>query len=549
MAPHAPRPAPLLDFAREALGYERFRPGQEEGIEAVLAGRDTLAVLPSGLGKSAIYQLAGALIDGLTLVVSPLIALQRDQMASINGSNGLPAAAALNSTLPAAERRDLFGRIAAGEVEFLFLAPEQFANDEVMAALRNARPSLFVVDEAHCIFHWGHDFRPEYLRLGTVARALGSPVILALTATAGPLVRREIIERLGMDDPAIVVRGFDRPNIHFAAHQFADDASKREALVDFAKTHDGCGIVYAATRKRTEDLAALVAEAGVPAVAYHAGMPAAARAAAQTAFMDGAVRVIVATTAFGMGIDKRDVRFVLHFDISDSVDSYYQEVGRAGRDAEPAEGRLLFRSEDMAVRRFFAGSPELDDDDFAAVLAAIGRARARVDVDALRNRADLPAGVLRAALDALHSSGAVAIAPDGAISLVEGVDDGAAGSASEAADQRRTFERTRLEMIRGYAETRDCRREFLLSYLGEAFHGPCGHCDNCDAGSERANNPAHQPFALQCRVHHEQFGVGSVVRYEPGRIVVLFDTGGYRTLNLDLVLDEALLRAHAEAQD
>src|SRR5215217_3363248 len=216
--------------AQELLGYEQLRPGQEEAITAVLHGPDTLAVMPTGSGKSAIYQIAGALIPGATIVVSPLIALQRDQVEAIAGMDA-GRAALVNSALPASERTEALDEFAEGAAEFLFLAPEQFANEETFARVQASKPSLFVVDEAHCISEWGHDFRPEYLRLGAVIEALGRPRVLALTATASPPVRQEIVKRLGMREPRIVVRGFDRPNIRLAVEGFSDEEDKREALI------------------------------------------------------------------------------------------------------------------------------------------------------------------------------------------------------------------------------------------------------------------------------------------------------------------------------
>ncbi|MGI8406234.1 MAG: RecQ family ATP-dependent DNA helicase [Thermomicrobiales bacterium] len=264
--------------AQEKFGLEKLRPGQGEAIDGVLRGRDTLAVMPTGSGKSAIYQIAGVTIDGYTIVVSPLIALQQDQVESIvdmgAGAAGaaVGAAAEVNSTLTDTERDDVFARLQEGKIEFLFLAPEQFANEDTMACLEKTPPALFVVDEAHCISEWGHDFRPDYLRLGAMIEQLGHPLTLALTATAAPPVRQEIIERLGMRDPAVVVKGFDRPNIRLAVETFEDEESKRDALLERIEASAKPGIVYAATRRDTEELANALAERGISAAAYHAGL-------------------------------------------------------------------------------------------------------------------------------------------------------------------------------------------------------------------------------------------------------------------------------------
>ncbi|MDX6724823.1 MAG: ATP-dependent helicase RecQ, partial [Solirubrobacteraceae bacterium] len=347
--------------AREVLGFEALRPGQGEAVESVLGGRDTLAVLSTGSGKSAIYQLAGLFTEGATLVISPLIALQRDQVDGLREQ--ALGAAQLNSSLSQAERAQALADLADDALEFLFLAPEQLSNPEVLDELAAARPSLVVVDEAHCISEWGHDFRPEYLRLGTAIETLGHPTVLALTATAAPPVREEIIQRLGLTDPEVVVRGFDRPNIDLAVERFHDERRQRDALLRRVAEARKPGIVYAATRRATEELAEALRERGVDAAAYHAGLRASAREDVQERFMESAVDVIVATTAFGMGVDKADVRFVFHAHVPDSVDSYFQEIGRAGRDGEPSDAVLFYRPEDLGLRRFFAGGGQVGIDE------------------------------------------------------------------------------------------------------------------------------------------------------------------------------------------
>jgi ATP-dependent DNA helicase RecQ len=348
----------LRQVARDLLGYEDFRPGQERAMQAVLAGRDTLAVLPSGAGKSAVYQVAGPLVDGPVLVVSPLIALQRDQVQRLEDVPELGRAAMLNSGLSAGDQRAALEGLADGTVRYLFLAPEQLTKPEVVEAIAGAGPALFVVDEAHCVSAWGHDFRPDYLRLGGVVEQLGHPTVLALTATAAPPVRAEIVERLGMTDPEVVVAGFDRPEIRLEVEQHADAHAKDAAVLDrvLAEVGEGRvpGIVYSATRRGTEDIAAALADRGLRAAAYHAGLRKSEREETQRAFMEDDLDVVVATTAFGMGIDKPDTRFVVHAEPADSVDSYYQEIGRAGRDGEPALALLVSRQEDLGIRKFFA---------------------------------------------------------------------------------------------------------------------------------------------------------------------------------------------------
>jgi ATP-dependent DNA helicase RecQ len=498
--------------------------------------------MPTGSGKSAIYQLATALGGGPAVVVSPLLALQRDQVEAIEDS-GVGEAAALNSTLSRGAREELLEEVEDKTLEFVFLAPEQLANDETVERIRDAHPKLVVVDEAHCISEWGHDFRPEYLRLGAAIEALGRPTTLALTATAAPPVREEIVERLGMREPALVVRGFDRPNIHLAVHPFHDDEQKLRALVEDIEISEKPTLVYTATRKRTEALAERLEDAGVDALPYHAGLAAAERDATQEAFMSDQTETVVATIAFGMGVDKPNIRAVVHAEISDSVDSYYQEVGRAGRDGAPARAVLYYRPEDVGLRRFFAGAGHLEVDEVLEVVEAVEAAPGPVDPRDLRDETGLSETKITAAIGRLEEVGAVAVLPDGTVARAEesAVDARrAAIEAAEAQQHRKDYDRTRVEMMRGYAETKHCRRAYLLSYFGEPFEPPCGNCDNCDAGHGVPEAGA-EPFAVGTRVAHEEWGEGTVERYEGDSMLVLFDTGGYRTLSVELVLERGLL--------
>jgi ATP-dependent DNA helicase RecQ len=529
--------------AHDMLGFEKLRPGQREAIASVLAGRDTLAVLSTGSGKSAIYQIAGLLTDGATLVVSPLIALQRDQVEALH--DRALGAAQLNSSVPEGEREETLAELAEDALEFLFLAPEQLANAEVLDELAAAQPSLIVVDEAHCISEWGHDFRPDYLRLGAAIETLGHPPVLALTATAAPPVRHEIVERLGLRDAELVVRGFDRPNIDLAVERFHDARRKDEALLGAVAAADKPGIVYAATRKRTEELAAALAERGVEACPYHAGLKKSEREAAQERFMDSDLDAIVATTAFGMGVDKADVRFVFHAEVPESVDSYYQEVGRAGRDGEPARAVLFYRPEDLGLRRFFAGSGHVGVDELTEVAEVVGAARDPVDPAELQERTELSQSKLATVVSRLEDAGAVEVLPTGHVAARPDAPplDDAVDEALEQEEDRREFDRSRLEMMRAFAETDGCRREFVLSYFGEPFDGvPCGRCDNCRAGKVKAAHDADEPFALGARVAHPEWGAGVVQRYEHDRaVVVLFDEVGYKTLALEVVRERGLL--------
>jgi ATP-dependent DNA helicase RecQ len=466
---------------RERLGHEELRPGQGEALRAVLDGNDTLAVLPTGAGKSAIYQVAALMIPGPTIVISPLIALQRDQLDGIDQSE-LATAALVNSTLKVRERADAFERLENEDLEFLLLSPEQLANPDTMARVRAANPSLFVVDEAHCVSQWGHDFRPDYLRLGTIIEALGHPRILALTATASAAVREEIISHLGMRNPRVIVTGFDRPNLFLSAQLCADEQGKRAALVDRIRTQPKPGIVYAATRKHAEDVARALAETGLRAAHYHAGMKKDERNDKQTAFMRDELDVIVATNAFGMGIDKSNVRFVYHYDLSDSLDSYYQEIGRAGRDGEPATATLFFARSDVGLRKFFASTGKIKRSSLEKVVEAVEEADEPVEAQKIRGRAELSPKATTQALFALEKAGIVEINEGGQILKQESDRDPteAIETVLGEEEERKNNDRARVDKMREYAELGTCRRAFLLAHFGETLTPPCGGCDTCE---------------------------------------------------------------------
>jgi ATP-dependent DNA helicase RecQ len=353
--PEDPLTAPTLDDARallrERFGYPDFRPGQERAVKSVLAGKDTLVILPTGGGKSLCYQVPALILPRLTVVVSPLISLMKDQVDALR-ARGLPAAF-INSTLTGSEVSDRMARAQRGELRLLYVAPERFDVPGFAERLKAIGISLLAVDESHCISEWGHDFRPSYLRIRDVRERLGGPPTIALTATATPEVRRDIAAQLALRAPEIIITGFDRTNLSYHVVRTRTDEDKDVALVQTLHEHDGLAVVYAATRRAVERIAGVLEAARVRAVAYHAGLDDSHRHDVQDAFMTERVRAIVATNAFGMGIDKPNVRLVIHHAMPGTLEAYYQEAGRAGRDGQPSACVLLHAFQDRFTHEFF----------------------------------------------------------------------------------------------------------------------------------------------------------------------------------------------------
>ncbi len=480
---YAMTPQKSIDIAAAAkklLGFKSLRPGQREAIQSLLEGHDTLLVQPTGSGKSAVYQIAGALLEGPTVIVSPLIALQKDQADAIEAS-GLNASAVVNSTLSQDEHEQALEEIENGDVEYIFLAPEQLRKAETIERLKNANVSLFVVDEAHCISQWGHDFRPDYLGLARVIEALDHPRVLGLTATASREVRDEIVSRLGMREPRIFVHGFDRPNISLRVDLFSSKDEKYQSLLRRVEFADKPGIVYVSTHKNAEMIAADLQRMDVPAVFYHGGLKPKEREEIQSRFMSGEVPVIVATNAFGMGVDKPDIRFVYHADVSDSLDAYYQEIGRAGRDGEPAEAVLFYRPQDISSQTFKTGTAHVDSEALETVYNAFLEGKGPMTREELSQASKLSSRKLVGLIQKLEESGAIAHSETGAI---EATSNRPLNEVIEEAERRQQFlkdvRKRRLQQMQQYAECRSCRREYLLRYFGQESSGPCGNCDRCE---------------------------------------------------------------------
>jgi ATP-dependent DNA helicase RecQ len=552
-APSDVSPARTKEIARtakEVFGWDPLRPGIEEAVSAVLDGVDVLGVMPTGYGKSSVYQLAGALQPGLVIVVSPLIALQADQVASLRDHPGARPAALINSSIGERAIEEAWAGVEDGSLGYLFVAPERFADDAVVERLAAAVPSLLVVDEAHCVSSWGHDFRPDYLRLGDVAERLGRPPVLALTATGSRPVREEVLERLRMHDARVLTHGFDRPNIHLEVRRHESEDAKVAAVLDEVVELVKPGLLYVATRKATETFAERLRERGVNAEPYHGGLPAKRRRELSAAFHEGEVDVVVATSAFGMGIDKGDVRFVVHAAITESLDAYYQEVGRAGRDGEPSAGKLHYREEDLGLRKFFGATVPKRGElrRFAAAALEHDRLSDIAEATGLSKRRTTALASLFEDTDALKVDGdaVLVIAHDAEL---------AAAAALGLAQDRQRIDESRLAMMRTYAETRSCRRQFVLGYFGDGGAGPCGNCDTCEEGSayriaedQDVASDEDVPFPVDSAVRHSAWGDGRVMRVEEDRITVFFASEGYRTLSLAAVAEHSLL-ARTDSSD
>ncbi len=535
----------LARTLRDRFGHAGLRPGQAEVMFSVLTGRDTLAVMPTGAGKSLCYQLPGLQLGGTTVIVSPLIALMKDQADKL-AARGV-AAVPLHSALPAAAERGALEELDAGRVEFLFVTPERLAREDFRERLRRLEVPLLVVDEAHCISEWGHDFRPDYLELGRAREALGSPPVLALTATATAEVVADIARRLGAADLDVVDTGVYRPNLRLEVEPVAGDAGKLERLREVLATAPGTGLVYASTVARCAATAEALAAAGFAVGRYHGRLGKRRRRRAQERFMAGELDALVATSAFGLGIDKPDIRFVVHRDLPGSPLAYYQEAGRAGRDGAPARCLLLHDPDDRHVQRRLASGRYPRAADVRAVrralaagggsgtevaaAAGVGRTRARVALAALADR-----GL------AVRDGGRWRPAGEG----------GAGVDAELAAVYRRRGEadRERLRRMEAYAQTALCRWRHLLEEFDEELprargDGPwerCGHCDNCDRPLTPEAVPPAEPdavagFAASLAaaapspgddVHLPVYGRGVVEAVDDATVTVGFPDGARR---------------------
>ena len=420
------------DLLKQYFGYDSFRPGQDKLVQSILSGRDTLGIMPTGAGKSICYQVPALLLPGLTLVISPLIWLMKDQVGALNEA-GVPAAC-VNSAMSAESMRDVLGYAAQGGYKLLYVAPERLTAPAFLSFAQRVPVSMVTVDEAHCISQWGQDFRPSYLKILDFLAALPArPLVSAFTATATEAVRDDIVRALGLRDPFVLTTGFDRPNLYFAVER---PPSKPNALLRLLATRTGkSGIVYCATRKTVDDVCDMLLAKGLPATRYHAGLSAEERQRNQEDFLYDVKPIMVATNAFGMGIDKSNVSFVIHYNMPKNMESYYQEAGRAGRDGEPADCILLYSGQDVHTAEFLIGHS--------------------------------------------HEAGDSSVDPETRQALIE-------------------RDRDRLRQMTFYATTDECLRRYILRYFGEQAPVSCGHCGNCDTVFEQVDATVDAQKILSC---------------------------------------------------
>ncbi len=554
-----PADSGLLDTLRARFGIDEFRPGQEAVIRAALEGRDAMVVMPTGAGKSLIYQLPALHLPGLTIVVSPLIALMKDQTDKM-GELGVEALT-INSAQTDREQRETMKSVARGEGRILYLTPERFRDRDFFEVLLERTISLFVVDEAHCVSQWGHDFRPDYMMLGAIAERLGRPPIMALTATASPEVREDIAHQLRMTDVFEHVADLVRPNLYLEVLPTVNEAEKEVAIDRVLRSVEGTGIIYVATVKEAERLHEALGGRFDVAL-YHGRLSPNERTEAQEAFMAGRVKAVVATNAFGLGIDKPDIRFVMHYHFPGSLESFYQEAGRAGRDGLHSRCSVLYREEDRAVQGYFLGGKYPDLEEAVGVARVVNgiELEEKRPLDEIADIAQVPRRKARIVLTLLKRHGMVREHRGGVWErLVPDVTVADLSRELTDYEERRAIDRRKLEEMVRWCRTARCRTKQILEYFGETPEEDfrCGHCDNClgkaesreevshgasvldiAAGDLRAPELEEQPtdgFQPGEEVTHAMYGEGIVLAVNNDRVEVDFAGHGTRTIRADFI--------------
>jgi ATP-dependent DNA helicase RecQ len=547
MALSAPQGRSFKKTMRDTFGIAAFRPGQKEVIDSVLNRNDTLAVMPTGSGKSLCYQLPALKMAGVTVIVSPLIALMKDQADKLS-EVGIDATE-VNSHLSRSEEKQALQGIDSASTEFVFTTPERLTDPSFIDTLRKNPIDLFVIDEAHCISEWGHDFRPAYLNLCAVIEALGNPPVLALTATATAEVIDDIRQQLRRPELTVIDTGVYRDNLQYRVVHATSDEEKNELLLQIVKSHNGPGIVYAATIKAVEQLHELLLQHGESAVAYHGKMGRHQREESQNRFMQGDSRIMIATNAFGMGIDKQDIRFVVHYHLPPNLQTYYQESGRAGRDGQTADCILLYFHQDKRIQQFFMGGRYPTAEEVQPIYEAMLRlATPPAGISAARLKAHLPnipLTKLRVSLKLLADAGMASQDSKQNFRPLAGRakrDDFIC--LAESYSLKAAKDREALEHMVFYAQTGFCRWKVLLKYFDEEVEWDhCDHCDNCLHPPEVEAIPTSAPesarpydlkppsSSLQVgqRVRVPRYGEGEIVAVETDKITIAFPDKDTRT--------------------